>query len=167
MKTYLGVTQIKAIEMSRKDYNIYRGWELPKDENGDDQKEIVETNFFYDAISKLLEQINRNTYIVEDVRENFNKMKRELSIVFDSSSVHELSNLALLGKRDNSELQNFIFPIKRDMIIDMEKRGKFIPYCTKNVFVKAYSNADNQPFYWSLVDKNAYFDEIFRVINLL
>lgn len=147
--------------------NISSVEKITKDENGDEQKETIETKLFGDRINNLLNQIYSNKYIVEDIREIFNKLKRELSIAFDSSSVHELSNLALLGKRDNSELQNFIFPIKRDLIIELEKRGKFIPHCTKNVFVKAYSNADNQPFYWSPVDKKAYFDEISRIINLV
>ena len=42
MKTYLGVKQIKAIEMSRKDYIDYRGWELPADEDGNDKGYLVE-----------------------------------------------------------------------------------------------------------------------------
>ena len=34
MDRYLGVKQIKASPMTRAEYNTYRGWELPSNENG-------------------------------------------------------------------------------------------------------------------------------------
>jgi len=94
----------------------------------------------------------------EDVDiEEFNNLKNELITLFDSSSVHELDNLALLSKKDNSTLNNSIFPVKRNKIIELEKEGKFIPLCTRNVFLKFYSNSDNQPYYWSSNDKESYY----------
>lgn len=42
MKSYIGVKQIKARPMSREEYNNYRGWELPEDENGEDDGMLVE-----------------------------------------------------------------------------------------------------------------------------
>jgi hypothetical protein len=36
MEKYLGVKMIQATPMNRLDYNKYRGWELPADENGTD-----------------------------------------------------------------------------------------------------------------------------------
>jgi hypothetical protein len=96
---------------------------------------------------------------------DFNNLKNELSIVFDSHSVDELSNLALLGKKDNSALQNFLFPVKRDKIMQLERENHFIPYCTKNVFLKAYSKADTQPYFWSEADKETYFKEIKNIID--
>lgn len=89
--------------------------------------------------------------------EEFNNLKNELIELFDSSSVHELDNLALLSKKDNSTLNNSIFPVKRNKIIELEKEGKFIPLCTRNVFLKFYSNSDNQPYYWSSNDKESYY----------
>lgn len=41
-KRYVGVKVIHATPMSRRDYNELRGWELPKDENGDDEGYLVE-----------------------------------------------------------------------------------------------------------------------------
>lgn len=40
--TYVGTKVIHAVACTRADYNIYRGWELPKDENGDDNGYLVE-----------------------------------------------------------------------------------------------------------------------------
>lgn len=41
-KNYIGVKKIKGFPMNRLDYNVYRGWELPADENGDDEGFLVE-----------------------------------------------------------------------------------------------------------------------------
>lgn len=40
--TYVGTKVIHAVAMTRLDWCIYRGWELPKDENGDDNGYLVE-----------------------------------------------------------------------------------------------------------------------------
>jgi len=42
MEKFLGVKEIKAVKMNRQEYNDYRGWELPNDENGSDEGYLVE-----------------------------------------------------------------------------------------------------------------------------
>lgn len=42
MKRYIGVKEIKATPMKRGDYNTYRGWDTPADENPDDDGFLVE-----------------------------------------------------------------------------------------------------------------------------
>lgn len=42
MKHYIGTKQITAQPMSRGEYNIYRGWTLPVDEDGADAGYLVE-----------------------------------------------------------------------------------------------------------------------------
>lgn len=42
LKQYIGTKVISARPMNRKDYNDYRGWELPADENGADEGYLVE-----------------------------------------------------------------------------------------------------------------------------
>ena len=42
MKNYIGTKEIKARPMNRLDYNGYRGWDLPSDENGEDEGYLVE-----------------------------------------------------------------------------------------------------------------------------
>ena len=41
-KTYIGTKLIKAQPMTRAEYNTYRGWALPADENGADEGYLVE-----------------------------------------------------------------------------------------------------------------------------
>jgi len=42
MKTYIGTKLINAKPMTRQQYNDFRGWSLPEDENGDDAGFLVE-----------------------------------------------------------------------------------------------------------------------------
>jgi len=42
MKQYIGTKVILALPMNREDYNVYRGWELPSDEDGTDEGYLVE-----------------------------------------------------------------------------------------------------------------------------
>ena len=42
MKTYIGTKVINAQQMNRLDYNKFRGWELPVDEDGTDEGYLVE-----------------------------------------------------------------------------------------------------------------------------
>lgn len=42
MKQFIGVKLIHAKPMTRTEYNAYRGWELPADENGSDAGFLVE-----------------------------------------------------------------------------------------------------------------------------
>ena len=42
MKLYLGTKSIKATPMTRLEYNLLRGWELPSDEEGSDTGYLVE-----------------------------------------------------------------------------------------------------------------------------
>lgn len=42
MKHYIGVKEIHATPMSRGAYNLFRGWQLPADENGEDEGYLVE-----------------------------------------------------------------------------------------------------------------------------
>lgn len=68
------------------------------------------------------------------------KLVEEVFEYFQCEDKHNIYNLTLLDTKTNSSLSNDIFFSKRERIIeDFEKEGKFIPLCTKNVFMKYYS----------------------------
>jgi hypothetical protein len=73
--------------------------------------------------------------------------------------------MALLSTEDNSALNNNIFPIKRDKIIELDEKGSFIPICTKNVFLKYYSKDVTQNSEWTKKDRDAYLKEIKRKLK--
>lgn len=69
-----------------------------------------------------------------------------------------ISNITLLDSGTNKSYKNSPFPIKREIIINSDKEGKFIPVCTKNVFLKYYSESVEQMNYWSEKDEKDYME---------
>ncbi|MBN3253734.1 DUF1524 domain-containing protein [Pectobacterium brasiliense] len=67
-----------------------------------------------------------------------------------------LGNLALLDSSTNRSYKNALFPIKRARIIDNDKQGIFVPICTKNVFLKYYSQSVTELINWSESDAKDY-----------
>lgn len=75
--------------------------------------------------------------------------------------LHSITNLALLDVRDNAALSNAVFEVKRRHVIDRDKRGSYIPVCTRNVFLKYYTeSAGQQLHFWSAADRQAYLTAI-------
>lgn len=129
--------------------------------NGDEGTELKSIDLT--ELKAQLRELSQKSDI--DIDE-FNSLKDKIIYAFESESTkHELENMALLSCPDNARLNNAIFPVKRDRIINMELEGKFIPPCTRNVFLKIYSKADSQPFFWSYEDKQNYVNEIKNVFN--
>ena len=128
-----------------------------------------EGNIIVTPLKPLIEELLQlsKTPLDEKVDEDrFNLVRAKIVNAFDSESTkHLLDNMALLSCPDNSRLNNAIFPVKRDRVIEMELEGRFIPPCTRNVFLKIYSKADTQPYFWSKEDKIDYIREINRVFD--
>jgi hypothetical protein len=127
-------------------------------ESEEEPKTISVNEDFKTRISDLLSQDKIN-------EELFNQLKNDLIQIFDSESVHILDNLALLSVKHNSSLNNAIFPVKRNKILQLEKEGKYIPLTTKNVFLKYYTDSDLQPYYWSKADKKKYYENIEKLLK--
>ena len=94
------------------------------------------------------------------------KVTNELSEKgFDNENIDEISNLTLLDSGTNRSYKNIIFPLKRMRIIEEDKKGTFIPLCTKNVFQKYYTPKANDLSIWSKEDKENYRQSIITTFN--
>ena len=83
----------------------------------------------------------------------------------DGEYVHTIANMALLNTANNSALNNAAFDVKRNRIIKMDQEGKFIPFCTKMVFLKYYSPSNEaQMHFWSESDRQHYVGHIKKVL---
>lgn len=51
MKHYIGIKEIDAKPMTRGEYNKYRGWQIPADENPDDEGYLVKYSDSYESWS--------------------------------------------------------------------------------------------------------------------
>ena len=80
--------------------------------------------------------------------------------------MHSISNLALLNSGNNAALSNSTFDVKRNEIIKMDKKGEFIPFCTKMVFLKYYTPSEKtQLHFWGQSDRIAYIQAINDVLK--
>ncbi len=76
-----------------------------------------------------------------------------------------IRNLCLLDRGTNRSYKNASFKFKRKEIIEAEKKGVFIPICTKNVFMKYYSNELKDLELWNDSDRESYFNNIETTIK--
>jgi len=115
-------------------------------------------------------QIKANA-LIEKIDANYNTITKEIfdtifAEVFellsenkDRSYVDTLSNMALLSVANNAALNNATFDVKRNRILEMDKKGEYIPICTKRVFLKYYTNSsDHQLHFWGEKDRDAYIN---------
>lgn len=82
MSFCLGIKQVKSTPMTRQEYNTYRGWDLPKNENGDDAGYLVE---YLDSPSN--NHPDHEGYISWSPSEVFEKMY--INMGDDSSKIQE------------------------------------------------------------------------------
>lgn len=103
------------------------------------------------------------------VRSDFNDIFRcvviDMSETTDTDYINTLPNLALLSCGHNTCLSNSTFDVKRNLIIEKDKKGELIPYCTKMTFLKYYDNSsDVQVHFWGQKDREVYLQAIQNVI---
>lgn len=102
-------------------------------------------------------------------RTEFEELQQEvvelLSVQGNAEYMHTISNLALLRADDNAALNNSAFDVKRNLIVEMDKEGQYIPFCTKMVFLKYYTpSEDNQLHFWGQSDRIAYVKALNKVL---
>lgn len=98
----------------------------------------------------------------------FDKAYDNALIYFDEADEGEtdnsIANLALLDSSTNRSYGNEVFPIKRKRIISLDKKGSFVPLCTKNVFLKYYSDKVDHMMFWGEDDRDAYRSAIVEMM---
>jgi len=109
---------------------------------------------------------------VSGVEEKFRAVEADVIATLSAAEssgedgVHSLANLALLDSRSNSALSNSVFEVKRRKVLELDKAGAYIPACTRNVFLKYYTTADDQQLhFWSERDREAYMDAMFEMVG--
>ncbi|CUV64994.1 conserved hypothetical protein [Sulfurovum sp. enrichment culture clone C5] len=83
----------------------------------------------------------------------------------DALNKDDIGNLALLDLSTNRSYGNAFFAIKRYTIIENDKNGTFIPICTKNVFLKYYSENATDLQKWTKDDAEKYKSAIVTTLK--
>lgn len=118
------------------------------------------------TVEQAIDGIKHNGSLVRsDFNDIFRRVVSDMSETTDTDYINTLPNLALLSCGHNTCLSNSTFDVKRNLIINMDKRGEYIPYCTKMTFLKYYDNSsDVQVHFWGQKDREVYLQAIQNVI---
>lgn len=94
-----------------------------------------------------------------------NEWKRFAKRVNEEEPDNSISNLVLLDSNTNRSYGDALFFGKRKEIIDRDKESAYIPICTKNVFLKYYTEDPDFSVAWSEKDKEGYFATILTCVK--
>ena len=112
-----------------------------------------------EAIPKTAKGVATNRDLIEQVSK---------IIGYDlNRDTHELANMALIDRRDNSALGNRFFDAKRKKLLKIEKKkpDHFIPPSTSKVFLKYYDGDTTKMSDWTTLDRNSYLARITKVMK--
>lgn len=120
--------------------------------------------------TQLIDRMNAAIAKEKLERNEFEQLQQDvielLSVKGNIEYLHSIANMALLNSSDNAALNNSTFDVKRNVIIEMDKKGQYIPFCTKMVFLKYYTHSDEtQLHFWGHEDRKAYIQAINTVLS--
>ena len=99
----------------------------------------------------------------------FDTLQKEIFLLLSEEGndnyLDSLDNMALLNTNNNAALNNSAFEVKRRKIIEMDKEGAYIPYCTRMVFLKYYTENPTNMHFWGADDRKTYKEAIRKILN--
>jgi len=106
-----------------------------------------------------------NRYYAKEASEN------EEEVNLTTKKKDFISNLTLLDSSTNREYKDAPFAYKRYCIVKYDRQGdRFIPLCTRNLFLKYYTNSDKESSYldsmrWNSVDRDCYMAAMHEAVD--
>lgn len=135
----------------------------------EDVKLYVENTSEGRTIRKLI----KTTNIDDD--QSFEDLFRKVTDYFNSYMLNAgtgqmddpngISNLTLLDSYTNRSYKNAVFPLKRKRIIERDKNGDFVPICTKNTFLKYFSDYPPKISFWTSEDREKYEKDLIAILG--
>lgn len=121
------------------------------------EAQIKKLRDLLNAIEKMEQQ---NSIVKAQFDELQKQIFSQLSNETGGDYLDNLANMALLNVGNNAALNNSVFEVKRRKIIEMDKAGAYIPYCTRMVFFKYYTPTPSNLHSWGADDREAYIKAI-------
>ena len=127
----------------------------------EDYRENIDDNIKSD-IKKYLDDDNKNFEELYDsiVKSLFDEEDKDNEIDRDL-----LYNLTLLDSHTNRSYGNAFFKSKRKRIIEEDKKGNFIPICTKNIFLKYFNLNASTIYKYTIDDAEAYKKDLYEILK--
>ena len=139
MKTYIGIEEIKAEPMTRGAYNIYRGWQIPTDEDPADKGYIIK------------HKSGHKQWLPKEIFES----------IFTEKGANSLNDTALLMKsadfkeRFRAEYEQLLIRLRGLMkMLDSYKAGT-LPFKPKCSYELLYEQFVNMKHYLNVLDLRA------------
>jgi uncharacterized protein with ParB-like and HNH nuclease domain len=101
----------------------------------------------------------------DEFKELFEDIVSHFNADLGDDAINDISNLTLLDSQTNRGYKNAVFPLKRKTIIKRDKSGIFIPICTKNVFLKYFSEYPPKISFWTEDDRKNYETDLYSVLD--
>lgn len=140
---------------------------IPEKNRGDWVKDAI--TFIDETKSGGVELVQRARTCNVNDDEMFKTLFEDIVSHFNSDindeDINDLSNLTLLDSETNRGYKNAVFPFKRKTIINRDKAGVFIPICTKNVFLKYFSEYPPKISFWTQDDREKYEDDFLNILK--
>ena len=123
----------------------------------DARNKVNSKNFVFNDFTKSFDSVNAY----------YDKMAKDDG---GTPEIHTISNMALLSGSINTAIGNSAFEVKRQLILSLDAAGEYIPYCTRQVFLKYFNREKpnfsvQQTFYWSEEDRKTYLADLERVLK--
>ena len=126
------------------------------------QKSTIEAQIkkLRDLLNTIEKMEQQNSIVKAQFDELQKQVFSQLSNETEGDYLDSLANMALLNVGNNAALNNSVFEVKRRKIIEMDKAGAHIPYCTRMVFFKYYTPTPSNLHFWGADDRGAYIKAI-------
>lgn len=137
------------------------------DEIGINYKTVAKiTDLERTAITNFIEGTGTQATF-DEIKLIVSKLADEDLTVEESSkdAKNSIGNLTLLNADINRSYGNSIFPSKRKKISERDAEGRFIPICTKNVFLKNFADGGSGTIAWKISDMENYKKDIVTFIK--
>lgn len=129
-KTYIGTKIIKAFPMNRAQYNAYRNWKLPENENGEDEGYLVE---YTDGGAPNL--VGHAGYVSWSPKEQFENAYRETSGLTFGLAVEALKKNRAIARSGWNGKGMFVYlvpaneyPATTAIAKEFFNEGSLVPY---------------------------------------
>ena len=139
-----------------------------------DEGHIYDPRPIIDELKDNKERVDGSKYTFNDFISCFDRVTNYFNGMAKgnggSPEMHDISNMALLSGSVNTAISNSVFEVKRQLIMEYDATGEYIPYCTRLVFLKYYNNKSDdfsvqQSFYWSKQDRENYLANIKEILK--
>ena len=153
--------------METKDPNLYPTFTSQYTDEDVEDKVVREAN------KKANQEASKQYESSKEIKELMGKVDKvfdELAGMKDEE-MHSIRNMALVDKKTNSALQNYLLDTKRNILKERSEadpsseRHTYVPITTELAFNKAFSKYVKELKFWSLPDRDAYYTHVESIYN--